>query len=463
MTSINTDFPATGPVTLKTPVRFADAIPDAADVVIIGGGVVGVFAALYLNRAGYKVVLCEKGRIAGEQSSRNWGWIRQQGRDEDELPIATHSLALWREVSEQVKGRTGFVEGNGVSFVASTQERMEQLSSWLEIANRHNLDSQMLTKKQLSELISRNPDMDASAHQWVGALNTPGDARAEPWQAVPVVAELAQSEGVIIREDCAVRTLDIANGNISGVHTESGLIKTTQVVLAAGSWTSLFARNLGINIPQLSVKAQVARTAILPEVLSGNAVDEKLAVRRRQDGSYTLALTDSHTLYIGPDAFRNVWIYRQMAVEGIKETRFNPAAPKGYPDAWTTKRKWSATDISPFERMRVLDPAPHARLTARMKSRFEKRFPEFGDVEITHSWVGMIDTMPDIVPIVDRDPTLDGLVIATGLSGHGFGIGPGFAKIVSHLIAGTDCGHNIKRFRATRFTDGSTLQPGPAL
>ena len=69
--------------------------PEAADVVVIGGGIVGVFTAYYLIRRGLKVVLVEKGSIGAEQSSRNWGWCRQQNRDARELPIATKSLDLW--------------------------------------------------------------------------------------------------------------------------------------------------------------------------------------------------------------------------------------------------------------------------------------------------------------------------------------------------------------------------------
>ena len=75
----------------------------------------------------------------------------------------------------------------------------------------------------------------------------------------------------------------------------------------------------------------------------------------------------------------------------------------------------------------------------------------------------MIDTMPDIVPIVDREPSLPGLVVATGMSAHGFGIGPAYGKAIAHLIAGKEVGHKMHRFRATRFSDGSKLNPGPSL
>ena len=77
-------------------------LPASSDVVIVGAGIAGIAAAWYLNQAGIEVTVCEKGRIAGEQSSRNWGWIRQQGRDQDELPIVMHSMRLWQEIADQL-------------------------------------------------------------------------------------------------------------------------------------------------------------------------------------------------------------------------------------------------------------------------------------------------------------------------------------------------------------------------
>ena len=87
----------------STPVAFSDPLPEATDVVVIGAGVIGTATAWFLAQRGAKVVLCEKGRIAGEQSSRNWGWVRQQGRDRDELPIMMESNRIWRGLA----GETG--------------------------------------------------------------------------------------------------------------------------------------------------------------------------------------------------------------------------------------------------------------------------------------------------------------------------------------------------------------------
>ena len=171
------------PVQLSTPVRFSDPMPEVADVVVIGGGVIGMFAALFMARKGLKVVVCEKGRIAGEQSSRNWGWIRQHGRDRAELPIMMEATRLWEEVDSELGGATGF-RREGVCYLASSEEKLKSRENWLEIARDHQLDTRMLSRSELDALIDRSGS-NGNAHQWLGASYTASDARAEPWQAVP--------------------------------------------------------------------------------------------------------------------------------------------------------------------------------------------------------------------------------------------------------------------------------------
>ena len=141
----------------------------------------------------------------------------------------------------------------------------------------------------------------------------------------------------------------------------------------------------------------------------------------------------------------------------------NNAAPKHYPDAWSTKRQWSGDDISPFENMRVLDPSPNLKAVGRMQDRFAAAFQALGRPEIKSAWAGMIDTMPDVVPVIDRAPSIPGLIIATGMSGHGFGIGPGVGRLVADMVAGKQVGHDLSRFRFSRFSDGSKIEMGPSL
>lgn len=444
-------------VTINTPIQFRDELPDKVDVAIIGAGVVGVFTALYLSTMGKSVIVIEKGRVACEQSSRNWGWIRQQGRDASELPIMMHASRLWRDVDQQTQGQCGVVNAP-INFLSGTGERRDEFEQWVQLANEHGLTSNLLSSKEIGRIFD-----NSAAKTWVTGISTPSDLRGEPWVAVPTVAKLAQENGVYIRENCAVRMLDISGGQITGIITEDGAIACEQVVLAAGAWSGLFARHHDIHIPQLSVRGDVAQTIPLPEFTSQTSLDEELAIRRRQDGGYTLSLCDKHTAYIGPDAFRHFREYIPAIIKGWRHLNLKINAPKNFPDAWQTNRTWAMNETTPFERCRVLEPKVDKKNIQRMVDRFSARFPELGPPEIAHSWAGMIDTMPDFVPIVDRTPMYSNLIIATGLSGHGFGIGPGFGMAIARMATGQTPGHELSRFRFSRFTDGSALELGPSL
>lgn len=446
------------PITSASPIRFSDPLPGEVDVVVIGGGVIGIMSALYLNRMGLSAFVIEKGRVAGEQSSRNWGWIRQLGRDEAELPVMMEASRLWEEIDTETGNRTGF-RRSGIMYLASTDTEMEAQARWLDVARRHQLDVRAIDGDAVAGLIDTGP----GGKRWSGGVWSPTDARAEPWVAVPAVAELAQSEGVGIRENCAARTFEQAAGKIAGVHTEHGFIKAAQVVVAGGAWSSLLLRRHGVSIPQLTVRSSVARTAAMPEIFAGNALDEQLAFRRREDGGYSVSALGSHDLMIGPDAFRHFFTWLPVAVKSLGATRFLPFSPRHYPDAWGTTRNWGKDEETPFERCRVLDPEPEHRRTGPTRKRFAARFPSLGEPELLNVWAGMIDAMPDVVPVVDRVPGHDGLIVATGMSGHGFGIGPGFGRAIANIAAGRPTGHDLTRFRFSRFTDGSKLVPGPSL
>ncbi|MER8630877.1 FAD-binding oxidoreductase [Mesorhizobium opportunistum] len=444
------------PFTEAMPIQFQAPLPKVAEVVIIGGGIIGVTTALFLARRNISATLLEKGRIAGEQSSRNWGWIRQQGRDADELPIVIEAQRLWRQLAEECGEDIGLKQ-TGVTYLARTDKEMAGFAKFLKIAQMHGVDTRLLDQGETARLIP------AMSRPFKGAMTTPSDMRAEPWVAVPALARLAARQGVTIIENCAARMLDISAGRISGVWTEQGRIVTSNVVVASGAWTSLFLRAHGVSIPQLSVRSTVAATQPMPEIHSGAVADEHIAFRRRQDGGYTLASGGSSQLYVGPDAFRHARKYVPALMANPLGIRYLPAAPRGYPDSWSTPRKWNADEESPFERIRILDPAPKTSALRDIDREFTALFPQFKTVPLKASWAGMIDAMPDVVPIVDRAAEIPGLVIATGMSGHGFGIGPGMGRVVSDLVQGNGTGHSLHRFRQSRFSDGSPIELGPSL
>lgn len=444
------------PFTEAGPVQFPGPVPKSSDVVIIGGGVIGVTTALYLAERNVAVTLVEKGRVAAEQSSRNWGWIRQQGRDADELPIVIEACRLWRQIAEQCGEDIGLVQ-TGVTYLANSASDMAGFENFIRIAALHGVDTRLMSAAETAGLI---PGMSRKFH---GAMTTPSDMRAEPWLAVPAIARLAARKGVTIVENCAARMLDISAGRISGVWTEAGLVETSTVLVAGGAWSSLLLRRHGISIPQLSVRSTVAATEPMAEVHAGAAADDRIAFRRRQDGGYTLAPGSGSLLYVGPDAFRHALKYLPALFDNPFGLGYLPAAPAGYPDAWTTPRSWTAEDESPFERMRILNPVPSQKGLSSVTEEFERLFPTIGPVRLKTAWAGMIDAMPDVVPVVDRAEAIGGLFLATGMSGHGFGIGPGIGRVVADLIQGKAVGHDLARFRLSRFSDGSRIRLGPAL
>ncbi|MCR8549762.1 FAD-binding oxidoreductase [Salipiger sp. P9] len=438
------------------PVEHDGPLPERCDLVVIGGGVIGVSTALFAARAGLSVVLLEKGRVAAEQSSRNWGWIRVQGRDMAEIPIALEAQQLWPQLDAACGGRLG-VRQVGVSYLAKSQKEMDGFAGWLTEAVPLGVSSRLLDAAETKTLLG------AEDSPWVGALHTPTDMKGEPWVAVPELARLAASDGAVIRERCAVRGLDMQGGKVAGVVTEKGRIACDQAVLAGGAWSSLFLRRHGVKIPQLSVRSTAMATERLPQGVNTAAVDDKLAFRPRADGGYTLAPSAFSELFIGPDAFRALSTYLPLAVSGKFDVHLRARAPAGYPDAWGTPRRWGDEEESPFERMRILSPEPNAAKVAETRRRFGQHFPQMGAAPLQASWAGMIDVMPDVVPVVDRVAALPGLTVLTGMCGHGFGIGPAFGRIAADMVLGRDPGHDLSRFRLSRFSDGSKLVTGPNL
>jgi len=434
------------------PVLSDDTLPARADVVIIGGGIIGSSAALFLAQKGISVVLCEKGHIAGEQSSRNWGWCRKMGRDPREIPLIIESLRLWQGMNELVGAETGFRQA-GIMYLAETQAELGQLEAWLEHARQYQLDTRVITRSGAAEL------MPGLTGEWTGALYTASDGKAEPQRAAPAIAEAARRQGAAIVTQCAVRGIETQGGRVAGVVTEKGRIACETVVLAGGAWCRLFCGNLNIELPQLKVLATVMRTEPLeggPEISASGGL---FGFRKRMDGGYTVATLGVRTIDLVPDHFRLFFDYLPAVRLHWKKLRFRVGGR--WAEEWRVPRRWGLDDASPFEAVRVLDPEPDRFVVERARTATAEAFPVFRSAVVAESWGGMIDVMPDAIPVISPVETLPGFFIATGFSGHGFGIGPGAGKLVADMVSGDPTLVDPTPFRLTRFTDGSNPQPHP--
>ena len=438
----------------SSPITFADPLPDGVEVVVIGAGVIGISTAWFLARNGVSVLVCDKGRVAGEQSSRNWGWIRQQARDPAELPIVIDSINAWETIARELDEDIGFAR-HGVLYATASDAELGRFEAWLDVAGQHQLDTRLLSGAEVDALVGDKPG------QYKGGLYTPSDGRAEPFKAVPAVARALQRRGVAIREDCAVRTLDVEAGRVTGVVTEAGRVRAQSVVVAAGAWSSLFLGNLGVGLPQLTVRSTVARTAAAPDVYAGNASLGEVAIRRRQDSGYTVAAGGVNEHFVGADSFRHFFKFLPALKASARYLRLNFGGD--LVQRMLPTRRWDEDSVTPFERQRVLNPAPSRAAVRKMRAGLARRLPSLADLPFEETWAGMIDVMPDVVPVMDRVDACPGLYLATGFSGHGFGIGPGAGRVMADLVLGRRVAFDLSRFRLARFSDGSPMVPGPGL
>lgn len=418
-----------------------NSLPTSADVVIIGGGIIGVSAALDLSSKGYSVLICEKGIVGGEQSSRNWGWVRQMGRDVSEMPLTIASLDIWRNFSSR-KIDTGFKE-SGIAYVAKKSKDIDQLDEWFKHGLDHEIKMKRLTGNEVESLI---PGLSKKESE---ALYTHNDGRAEPGEATPAIAKAAQNNGATILENCAVRGLDYSGGRISGVVTEIGLVKTSSVIVATGAWSRIFLQNSKIRFPQLRVIGTAARIEsqnIFPEMpIGGN----DFAIRKRNDGGYTVAQRNANVAPITPDSFKFIKEFFPTLIDSWGELKIK--INKMTISEFLREKNWSMDDVSPFEKSRILDPDPDLLYLNGAIKRLKRAFPNHGDVKVTHAWAGVIDATPDAIPAIGEIPGHKGLFLASGFSGHGFGIGPGAGRLISELVTNDRPVVNPKPFSPDRF------------
>jgi glycine/D-amino acid oxidase-like deaminating enzyme len=431
-----------------------EVIPASTSVVVIGGGIIGTSAALSLAARGIPVVLCEKGYIACEQSSRNWGWCRQAGRDEREMPLIVESLSLWRDMDRLTSTATGFREC-GVMYVGTSEHDEQRFNAWLDMARPFDIGARMVRGEELKGL------MPGAQREYRCALHVPSDGCAEPQKAAPAIARAAQRMGATILAHCAVRGIDRGAGRVNAVITERGAIACEAVILAGGAWTSLFCASIGVRLPQLKVLSSVMRTAPITAGPDTCTYMDDLGYRKRQDGGYTIARGTGYIVPLVPDSFR--YLREYLPTIRKEASALNPRFNAQSWREFRAPRRWALDRPGPFEKTRVLDPTPNKTLNRQAHEAMVRLYPQFKDVPIVQEWGGYIDVTPDVVPYIGSVGDVPGLTVATGFSGHGFGIGPGAGRLAADLATAQTPSVDPTAFRVSRFSDGSPIVLGPEI
>jgi glycine/D-amino acid oxidase-like deaminating enzyme len=438
---------------LIAPVKSDMALPPGADVVVIGGGIVGAAAAYFLAKKGVSVALLEKGQVAGEQSSRNWGWCRQQNRDERELPLMKESMALWASLDAEAGADLGF-RRTGLIYVTKDPKELATWESWVNMAQPFQVGSRMLSPAEAREMTPGNPQ------DWIGGVYSPQDGRAEPAMAAPVLAETARKHGATVHQNCAVRGIETTAGRVSGVATEAGRIQAGSVLCAAGAWASMFCRRHGIKFPQAGIRSTVFATTPGAEVAPGGLVTPDFTLTRRLDGGYIVAAQDRGRLDVTMQGLRYARQFWPLFRERRKSLKIGigrsflegPEAPLA---------SWSFDAPTMFERHRVYAPPADTSIVEPALRRVIAAYPALEGLRMARIWGGWIDSTPDSVPVISAIDSLPGFFLAAGFSGHGFGIGPGAGRLAADLVAGDPPVVDPTPFRHSRLVDGSRLgRPG---
>lgn len=427
-----------------------NALPASADVVIIGAGIQGCASAYYMAQAGMKVVVIDKSRVAGQQSSRAWGFVRVQMRDPDEVPLMVEGKKLWRGLEAELNADLEWNEG-GALYASGSAEIMAYREKWLETARPFGLDTRLLSTAEVSSLL---PSL---ASPILGGLYTKSDGHAEPRKAAPAFAQRAREMGAVILEGCGALEIESAGGIVSGVATEWGQVKAKTVLLCAGASSWRLLKPLGISLPQSYVRGSVARTNVLPQVTDAAFVGDGIAFRKRSDGSLNIASSMHGDVDVGLDHLRLTPWYWNAYRDSAKGLSLHVGGP--LVEDLRRRLPWREEARKPAIHVREPMINPQQERLHNAVRLLERAFPGIGLVGLAEQWAGNIDTLPDGIPVLDAPAATPGLLVATGFCGHGFALGPIVGKTMTTLAQGMQPSVNLRPFRLSRFAEGDVKKP----
>ncbi|HEX8488248.1 MAG TPA: FAD-binding oxidoreductase [Propionibacteriaceae bacterium] len=381
---------------LTTP---ATPLPAQAEVVVVGGGIMGVSIAFHLAEAGVTdVVVVEQGSLGSGSSAKPLGGVRATFSDANNVELGLRSLRAY----ERFAGRFGVNIGLrqvGYLFLCRTEAELAAVEASVRLQNRLGCHSRMVGAAEAGEI---NPLIDPDA--LLGASFSPQDGYAEPARVVQGYVRAATSLGVRFCEHTEVFELATDAGGGHRVQTQRGCIGAGTVVIAAGAWSTRLAAMLGVHLPIQAVRRQVGFTPQRP--------------RPHPTVPFTLDL--STTLY-----FHN---YRNGLLLGISNADEEPGFCREFSYGWTRAFDAAAAIVAP---------------------------PLVGQ-PLVGGWAGLYENTPDHNALIGR-AEVPGVLYATGFSGHGFLQGPAVGEIVRDLYLERQPFLDPTPFSADRFGTGALL------
>jgi len=373
-------------------------------VIVVGGGISGVAAAYELARNGVSVTLLERDELAGMASGWTLAGVRQSGRHPSELPLAAAAVARWPELAEELEADTEYRQ-HGNLRLALAESDVPIIRDVVATSAAAGIPIEYLDS--IEEIHAIAPSL---TDRIFGASFCPSDGHANPSKTVLAFAAAAARHGAEIRTGVEVTAISTSAGKVTGVMTSDGPILADIVIVTAGIYTPRLLGPLGLNLP-LDVRhvpaVQTVPVAPMLDQVIGVA-SGMFAGRQQVDGRFRMTLNGT---------------------------------------AWSGGEWHDQYSIQPTMQQ-VRDTIEFA----------VSILPAVREMRVAQIWGGLLDLTPDALPVIERSPDIDGLIIAAGFSGHGFCLGPITGQIMADLAVIGSTELPIEPFQLSRFV-GQSASP----
>jgi sarcosine oxidase, subunit beta len=422
--------------------------PRSADVVVVGAGICGVTAAEALAGRGARVVVVEKEPGPGlEQSGRAQGAIRVQGREAAELPLALESLEIWKSVADH--GDEFELRFGGNLYLCTNEEEVRQATELRDVGHAGGFtDVRLLTPDEAREIVP------AATGEFRAAMWSPGDAQCLPRAATEFFAKRAAAAGASFSYTTLATRIVESGGAVRGLATSRGTIEAPAVIVTGGIWTAHLAATAGVQVPVMPVALSQCETEPVEPLIGPTLRCFEFGARQRRNGRISMsrgmnAIVD-HYLSLASLRHARLWARRYLA---------NRKAIRLHVDWPRLARELRGRSVGAAEHMaRPVERDANRKLMDASLEAAGRMIPRLRHVRIARYWAGIIDMSPDGLPILDGRTGLDGLVVVTGLSGHGLALGPAIGRIAADLATEGRTVRPIDAFSLRRF-EGDTPIP----
>jgi sarcosine oxidase subunit beta len=378
------------------------SVPATAEVVIIGGGVMGASAAFHLAEAGVSdIVVVERGELACGSSGKPIGGVRAQFSDPLNIELGSRSLRAYQDFPRR-PGADIRLDTVGYLFLLTTERQATDFEAAVRTQNALGVPTRMITPDEARRLCPY-----VSTDGLVAAAHSPSDGHARPVLVVRGYADAAARAGVTFATHTTVTGFDTAGDRVTAVHTDRGRIGCATVICTAGAWSAQIGDMAGLHLPVRPVRRQLAFT-------------ERL-VPPAPRIPFTIDFASS--------------AYFHNSDDGLLFGLADPREPDGFDTTWTPE--WLEL----------------------FRDAVRQRAPELAEMRTVGGWAGLYEVTPDHNAMIGRSGALGNFLYATGFSGHGFLQAPAVGEILRDLHLERAPFTDISPFSADRFRTGAETRP----